>query len=230
MSPNIHTCNRLTCPPKNVTGPKVSCAKCQKPCFLMCFGFEKCGDNGVKVELPSNSCIAMDPNSICFSCPNCDSSFLTDSVNDKIHQTQETMQNVNKPKQLTETPKMKTTTPKMNNSTDTPITFAQLKNDITKMSKTLHNIAIKIDTSSSDVREIKAITTDTNAMVKAINTNSNELNNEVSSKMNEIVTQAQNTLSSQAQSFSSIVKQQNNEERKNIAIKRKLDQVQRQKL
>lgn len=216
----MHICSRDTCPSKNVSGPKILCAKCQKTCFLLCFGFEKCGNNGIKLKLTSNCHIGVDPNSICFTCPNCDASFLTDAVNEKLDSTN--AQNVSKT--LQQAPKAKPTTTKTLTSTDSPITFTQMKNDFAKMNKILSSIAMKIDISASDLCEMKIVTAETNSMVKSINVNSNELNTNFSTQINDIVAQAQNTLSSQAQSFSSIVQQQQNEERKQIKIKRKLEE------
>lgn len=219
MCPTIHICDRNVCPPKAVSGPKVSCAKCQSTCFLLCFGFEKCGVNGVKISSASGCNIAMDPNSICFTCTKCDAAFLTDAINDKMESANTTQKQT---QQLHDTPKLKASTNNVTISTDSPATNAQLKIEILKMSKSLMGIKRMLDTSSSDLSELKNIGVDTNTMVKSINIKTAELNTDVSTKLNEISSQAQSAMSSQTPSFSSVVREQQNDKRQKLGMKRRI--------
>lgn len=77
-----HICNRDDCGFLAVSGPKVKCAKCDRICFLTCYGFAKSGMNGVKFSLESGAAIGFKINSLVFTCNNCDSVFLNDAISE----------------------------------------------------------------------------------------------------------------------------------------------------
>lgn len=77
---SVHFCNRDTCSTKAVGGPKMNCVECDKECFLLCYGFEKSGQGGVKLPLSSGACIGIDPNLISITCSNCDNILIDDAV------------------------------------------------------------------------------------------------------------------------------------------------------
>lgn len=81
------------------------------------------------------------------------------------------------------------------------------------MTKILNTVKAVVDTSSTDICELKAVTTDTNNIVKTHNMKSSEFNNVFSTKLN--------ALTNETQSFSNIVKQQQ-EQRKPLPLKRKM--------
>lgn len=68
--------------------------------------------------------------------------------------------------------------------------------------------------------EIKSTSNETHKIVRTINEKPSEMNGDVAVKVNELVTQ---TLSSQTESFASILKQQKNDQRQNIVVKRRLE-------
>lgn len=216
MSPNIHICDRDVCPMKNVSGPKLLCSKCQSTCYLLCLGFEICG-NGVKINSNTGCNFAMDPNSICITCPKCDASFLTEAINEKMEQTENGTNNI-KPNVnsvlMSQTPnKQKVLPNQTNTSAVTPMSFSQLKQEITKMTRILNTVKAVVDTSSADICELKTVTTDTNNIVKTYNTKSSEFNNVFSTKLN--------ALTNETQSFSNMVKQQH-DQRQTFPLKRKM--------
>lgn len=204
MSDDAHICDRSECPPKCVSGPKLNCAKCQKTCFLYCFGFEKCGDSGVKINLSSNCSIAVDPNSISFTCSLCDSSFLTDDINEKLSNNVATKQT----NAVFETPKT---------SKDTQSSTFDVKVILNKVTSMLHTVIKTTDSTAADICEIKAITTDTNASVKSFNgTNAK--------KVKPIVQcdNATNVNKPKPESFADILKQQQNMNIRTPSSKRKI--------
>lgn len=109
------------------------------------------------------------------------------------------------------------------------MTFAQLKQDISKLTRTVSTILKSIDASAADVCDLKSICTDTNAKVKSINMNSSELTKNVTTKLNEF--SKSNTLlsheppktPSNPSSFANIMKQQHFENRQTNTSKRKID-------
>lgn len=169
----------------------------------------------MKFSLPSGVNIALDPRSMCFTCAKCDAAFLTDAINDKMEQTDFGTTN-NKQNETCQTPQKNVfTTTKSTIQGDLPITFTQLKQDISKMVQSLYTVQSVIETSAANICEIKTITTDTNAIVKSHNNKSSEFNNDLSTKINE--------LSSQTQTFSNIVKQsQQTDKRTPVVIKRRI--------
>lgn len=100
-----------------------------------------------------------------------------------------------------------------NTSANSPMSFSQLKQEITKMTRILNTVKTVVDTSSPDICELKAVTTDTNNIVKTHNTKSSEFNNVFSTKLN--------ALTNETQSFSNIVKQQH-DQRHTFPLKRKM--------
>lgn len=51
---STHKCDRETCPPINANGPKMKCIKCNKVCFLKCFGIDLDNTmNSIKIKLPN---------------------------------------------------------------------------------------------------------------------------------------------------------------------------------
>lgn len=83
---DTHICNRNTCSTKAVGGPKMNCVECDKECFLLCYGFEKCGVNAVKLPLLHGACIGLDPNLMSFTCAKCDNVLIDDAVSNKMEQ------------------------------------------------------------------------------------------------------------------------------------------------
>lgn len=236
MCPVIHICNRSSCQTKAVSGPKIQCVKCQKTCFLLCYGFEKLG-NGVKIALSSGCSIAVDPNSMCFTCSSCDASFLTDALNDRMESTKTETINTNTNqtslKSNDGSPKTTLSTKSMPISNDSPMTFAQLKKEIQLLNKTMITVVKKMDSSATDICDLKSISSDTHAMVKSINASSSVMINDVTTKLNELLpSQIQSNVMlqtpSKTTSFSHIVKQQRieqrNENRQTTTIKRRLNE------
>lgn len=95
---SIHICDRNTCNTKAVSGPKINCVECEKECFLLCYGFLKCGEKAVKLPLLHGACIGMDPNVISFTCASCDNVLIDDAVTYKM----DSMNQVPKPNQTTQ--------------------------------------------------------------------------------------------------------------------------------
>lgn len=190
MDQVTHICDRNNCNPKAVSGPKISCAKCRKNCFLLCFGFAKLGE-ALKIELPSGCSISIDPKSMCFTCPSCDALFLTDAINSKMEPSINETKNDNTNRTHTSTNENVYKTPvKTNkNPTDTPITFAQLKSDVSHMSRIVSSILKAVDANTTDLCDLKSMCSDTNTIVKSLNANSNEISTNFASKLNEIAKQ-----------------------------------------
>lgn len=248
MCPVTHICDRNSCLPKAVSGPKVKCVKCQKTSFLLCFGFERVGD-GVKIALSSGCNIAVNPISMCFTCPSCDASFLTDAMNDIMESSETgTVNNLNRtsktPASQIASNKMPTVTIKTPISSDQPPTFTQLKHDISKMSKTMISLMKAMDLQTNDLCDVKTICTETNTMVKSLNENCSKLTENAETKLIQLSNRSNlptqlnlyspslppTQPSNQTPSFSSIVKQQRrvqrneqrDENRRPSAMKRRL--------
>lgn len=198
---------------RNVDFRSVQCAKCQKICFLLWFGFEKCGANAVKIASETGINVALDLNSIYLTCPSCDAIFMTDAMNAKMKQTENGTNNKPNEINFNQTPhksmntlKPSTSSTKQTTLADSPMSFGQLKQEITNMAKISETVRKSVMTSSADICELKTITTDTNNIVKSHNSQSSDFNNDFSTKLNE--------LSTQTQSFSDIVKQQQQNEKR----------------
>lgn len=66
-----HTCSRDDCNPSNTAGPKASCVKCNKQCFLQCYGIEKYSNDFVKITI-NDATVIFETSNINFVCANCD--------------------------------------------------------------------------------------------------------------------------------------------------------------
>lgn len=229
MSSDIHVCDYQECGTANVTGPKVNCVHCNKVCFLQCYGFSRCGLNGLKLFLPNGLSIALDPKTLCVTCSKCDAVFLSDALKTSLERKGET----NLKTVSTSSAKQALTPNKPN---DSNVSLSQLKGDFDKMSKKLNSIMTTLNVTSADVCDVKATTTDTNEMIKSsqlsenLTTKLNEIStsklNEVSenlaTKLNEISSQT-SALSSQTETFASIMRRQQTEKRQPIQVKRRLE-------
>lgn len=170
----FHSCNRETCDPKFVAGPKTSCIKCGKTCFLQCYGFEKCGLAAVKLNLLFSSCVGLDPSSISFTCPNCDSVFLDDVVNTKMEAAPFSTPSGH---MLNKTPKQTKMTTNVNDSPSTSsvnplITY--LRTDVGKLSKKVEYLIDVAKSHSLNTTAVKEICTETNTVVKTLCDKSSE--------------------------------------------------------
>ena len=70
-SDQLHICNRENCPPINVTGPKVSCVKCRKVCFLLCHGVDKISNGMGRLKTSSGLAVYVEISNAKFACPTC---------------------------------------------------------------------------------------------------------------------------------------------------------------
>ena len=173
---------------------------------------------------------------MCFTCTQCDASFLTDAIIHIMDSSRSSAKDVavaSKPPTKATTPttnvKQTITTTSLN---ETPMTFAQLKTDVVKLNSLVQTISRKIDVLGTDVQDVKATTKQTKSttneihkIVNSINENSTEIKTDVTTKVNELVCKTQNVLSSQTDSFANILKQQRIEQRQNVTIKRRLDKT-----
>lgn len=66
-----HMCNRDTCPTANIAGPKATCIKCKKVCYLLCYGAEKSSTGMVRFKLPNSLTIYVDVMNAQFACNAC---------------------------------------------------------------------------------------------------------------------------------------------------------------
>ncbi len=69
-----HKCDRESCPPANVNGPKSTCIKCRKICYLLCYGAEKSSSGMVAFKLQNNLTIFVEVMGTQFACNECVSS------------------------------------------------------------------------------------------------------------------------------------------------------------
>ncbi|RYE21729.1 MAG: hypothetical protein EOP42_25465 [Sphingobacteriaceae bacterium] len=199
-----HICDREKCDSKSVQGPKTTCIKCGKIYFLLCFGFEKCGFGGIKLKLNSECCIGLDPNSINFTCPNCDSVFLNDVVNDRMQTTPVSTPIGRMPNKMSS--QSKTTTTK---STDTPEKPTQnplithLRADISKVAKQMQIVIETVKSNSTIAYALKEICTDTNAVVKSLSDKSTEHHTVLNTVADQIKTHNPNNMAPPVSRFSS---------------------------
>lgn len=66
-----HICSRESCPTANVNGPKSTCIKCKKICYLMCFGAEKSTTGMVRLKLQNDMTIYVEIKNAQFACGGC---------------------------------------------------------------------------------------------------------------------------------------------------------------
>ncbi|RYE04932.1 MAG: hypothetical protein EOP33_08115 [Rickettsiaceae bacterium] len=199
-----HICDREKCDFKSVQGPKTTCIKCGKICFLLCFGFEKCGFGGIKLKLNSESYIGLDPNSMHFTCANCDSVFLDDVVNDKMQTTPVStpigqMSNKMSTQNQTTTTKSSDTPDK---STQNPL-ISYLRTDISKIAKQMKIVIETVKTNSTNAFALKEICTDTNAIIKSLSEKSTEQHTVLNTVADQIKTRNSNTMATPVSRFSS---------------------------
>lgn len=67
----VHTCNRETYPMANITGPKSTCIKCKKMCYLLCYGAEKSSTGMVRFKVQNNLTIYIEVMNAQFACNEC---------------------------------------------------------------------------------------------------------------------------------------------------------------
>lgn len=175
-SPN-HICDREKCDSRAVQGPKTTCIKCGKICFLLCYGFEKCGLNGIKLKLRSEIYIALDPNSVCLTCVNCDSVFLCDYIDERM-QTKSLSTPNRKPIQQKNAISKPIETPKilLNEHSQSNPLLSHLRTDISKIGKQLQTLIRTTDSSYAEIIALKDLSTETKSVVKSLNEKTSEQN------------------------------------------------------
>lgn len=139
-----HKCNRDTCPPANINGPKMKCIKCKNQCYLKCFGLNIDSTmNSIKIRLP-NGIMWVELATSQFSC--CD-------VNPP---PTELSSNQQKPKQtITQTA---TVSELDKNHT--------MMNEMCEIKNLLNSIKVASDKNSNDLSEIKSSSTETVVLLK----------------------------------------------------------------
>lgn len=70
----LHKCNRESCPPANVNGPKINCAKCGIVVFALCFGWKPHGSRNdlLRMVMSNGTKFIVPISSLNFFCPVCD--------------------------------------------------------------------------------------------------------------------------------------------------------------
>lgn len=200
---STHTCARDSCQTAAINGPKLKCTKCNKLCYLLCYGFEKCGHNGIKFSLPNGLSFAVDPNNLFFTCNECDAVFLIDAINSETKKS--VTQTTSTPSKQKSTAKT-SSTPVLNN----PITNSELKKDIMSLKSLMNNVKQSLNVHSEELTEIKQCTKDTNDGLKRLN-----VNNSVKTGQLNANSISQPPQPSQPWSFSQVMRQQATENRKN---------------
>lgn len=147
-----HKCNRDNCPPNNITGPKIKCAKCKNLCFLQCFGFESGekvdGQDTVKIKGPNESICTMFVSCMAFQC--C-SNVMTDTDQKKA---------LKLPTVARSTSKNRSTSSLSNDNEQL------LVNELTHIKQMLTSIQNATDENTAEIAEIKMLSTKTEENVK----------------------------------------------------------------
>lgn len=145
----IHKCDKATCPPAHLNGPKIKCYKCGKVCYLQCFGFQP----GAKIN--EQDTVKMASSGILFttfiSCMafSCCSDQLTDDEQKftlKLPSTARS-QSRGRPSKQTENESM-------------------IANELSNIKGMLQMIKTATEANTADIAEIKSTTTSTDANVK----------------------------------------------------------------
>lgn len=150
-----HVCSRDNCGTKSVCGPSTKCVKCNKVCYLSCYGLEKCGDNGIKIKLNFDAHIAVEVKSFAFTCGQCDGVFLIDAV-DEIYE-RITPKSNDASKLINQNVTQK---PPSSHLQKIPI----ISEDIIEMKATLATVVKQMNA----LEEIKKVTSETNSKVRQI--------------------------------------------------------------
>lgn len=66
-----HVCSRESCPTINVNGPKSTCIKCKKICYLMCFGAEKSTTGMIRFKLQNEMTVYVETTNAQIACGVC---------------------------------------------------------------------------------------------------------------------------------------------------------------
>lgn len=66
-----HVCDRDSCPTANVTGPKTSCIKCKKVCYLLCYGAERSSTGMLRFKLQKDLTIYVETANAQVACGVC---------------------------------------------------------------------------------------------------------------------------------------------------------------
>lgn len=168
MCQTSHTCERDKCPPKNVSGPTVRCVKCHRTFYLFCFGFSKCGANGVKINSPFNSNVGLDPKSIKFTCGKCDAVFLNDEIDylmeavspNHLSTNQMTSASVASPNSFASKNDFQSNASNSTVNSNNPVSNAELKKDLMTLNSMVKSVKQSLSVHSTDLTSIKQISTD----------------------------------------------------------------------
>lgn len=128
---NVHICDRNTCSTKAVSGPKLNCVECDKECYLLCYGFLKCGENAVKLPLLHGACTGVDPNALSLTCANCDNVLMDDAVAHKI-ESRATLPKPDQTSQGTQT-------------VSSNVTLARISDDLADLKSVVYDLKSKMD-------------------------------------------------------------------------------------
>lgn len=147
----VHKCDRESCAPVNISGPKVNCAKCKNTCFLKCFGFEKGTTvdsiETVKKVMSDGTVVVMFLPCMAFVC--CDKTVTASEVRSTL--------------------KM----PAKRDSSTSKKGDSLIANEINSIKELLLSIKDATDTNTAEIAAIKSLTTKTDENVKKVTNNAN---------------------------------------------------------
>lgn len=154
-----HKCDRESCDPRNVNGPKIKCAKCKNLCYLKCFNIGPAeGKNDsdiVKFPFVNGCAVYMPLSQLAFVC-----------CGDSISSAE--LKSAMKPPTKRSTSNTRQT--KQNEKNDLMFT-----SELDTIKIMLEEIVNSSSAHTNELRELKSIANETNVAVKKVTESSNEL-------------------------------------------------------
>lgn len=151
----MHKCSRDDCPPANISGPTIKCAKCKSVCYLKCFGFEKCatidGIDVVKVTLPDGSQLFTPVPYSSFVC--CTNTLTTTELKAALKIPKANTRSTSKTRAAKPT----------ENANDSPVL-----NELNEIKKMITKINVSTENNPSELAEIKAMAKESSDKLKSL--------------------------------------------------------------
>lgn len=151
---SLHKCNRENCPPANINGPSMKCAKCNNLSYLKCFGIDKDDvvDNALKAILVNDGLLRFEVAKCQFICCSGQSA-------------------PNEPKS---TPKQKGRPPNRDQSASRQTQIKDfienntILTELTNIKKVLSDLTTSSDQNLTELSSLKSTSIETNTMVKKL--------------------------------------------------------------